>query len=124
MGGRVRTCAALALAIAALAPTTAQAFSIRSFQVSASGNTLTYIVEVCGARGHLVTFQAVLEKDDGRSARFTRSWRHVQRRNCSEWELTTEDIWRGGLWDTQMTVYSHGQTRRTAVTVFDNGAEE
>jgi hypothetical protein len=124
MGGRVRACVVFALVSAALAPATTQAFAISHFHVRASGGTLTYSLDTCGARGYRVTFQAVLEKDDGHSAQFTRTWRNVQRHNCSEWELEAEDIWRGGLWDTQMTVFTRGQTRRTAVTVFDNGEEE
>jgi hypothetical protein len=109
--------------VAPLAPSAAGAFSISHFHVGPSGSEVLYRVTVCGARGYRVTFQAVLEKDDGRSATFNRTWHAFQRHRCSEWELETEDIWLGGLWDTQMTVYSHGQTRRTAVAVFDNGEE-
>jgi hypothetical protein len=124
MGVRVRASTLLAAAACVLTPATAQAFSISHFRVNATNSTLTYRLTTCGVPGYRVTFQALLEKDSGNGPTYTRTWRQIQRHNCSEWELETEDIWTGGLWDTQMTVFAHGQTHRTRVTVFDNGEEE
>jgi hypothetical protein len=132
MAGRIRACAALALATAALAPATAQAFSISHFRVGRSGELeLKYEVTVCGARGYRLAFQAALvQKGDPRSRRLgvlfwkaaerSPTFHGVQRRNCFKRKLETEDVWIGGIWGSQMTVYLRGQTRRTAWTVFDN----
>jgi hypothetical protein len=69
-----------------------------------------------------VTFRAALEPDEG-GPHYTRTWRAFQRYRCEELQLETEDIWTETLWDTQMTVYAHGQIRRSAVVVFDNTPE-
>jgi hypothetical protein len=122
MGVRVRVCVLLAVAAAALAPTTAHALSISQFVVKPAGASLFYNFNVCGARGYRVTFRAALELDGG-GPYYTRTWHGFQRYRCSEWQLETEDVWTETLWDTQLTVYSHGQTRRTATVVFDNTPE-
>jgi hypothetical protein len=133
MACRVRACAALTLAIAAVGPATAPAFSISHFRVGRSGELeLKYELTVCGARGYRLAFQAVLVKEGWPRSRRLRvlywtapdrspTFHGVQRRNCFNWKLETEDVWIGGLWESQMTVYSRGKTRRTAWTVFDNG---
>ena len=126
--GRIQTCVALALVTAALAPATAQPFSLSHFRVApAGGIELTEVrweVTVCGARGHRLAFRAVLVyKGSSRNHGIIRRLNGVQRRNCFRWKLWTEDNLIFGLWESQMTVYSRREARRTAWTVFDNGEE-
>jgi hypothetical protein len=100
-------------------PTGAGALSISQFVVKPAGASLFYNFNVCGARGYRVTFQAALEPYEG-GPLYRRTWHGFQRYRCAEWQLEAEDIWTEALWETQLTVYAHGQTQRSAVVIFDN----
>jgi hypothetical protein len=123
MGGRVRALGLIALTVAALTPATAGAFSMSGFKAERQGGRVAWHIITCGLRGYRVSFQMLLERDSG-SPRYVRRGSFVQQRGCEGWEIYVEDIWTGGLWDTQMTVFSHGETHRTGWIVFDNGEEE
>jgi hypothetical protein len=101
----------------------ASAFSISQFVVKPAGASLFYNFNVCGARGYRLTFQAQLEAFSG-SPRSTRIWHLFEPFRCAEVQLEVEDTWTEELWETQLTIYAHGQLRRTPWTIFDNTPTE
>jgi hypothetical protein len=112
----------IVLAGLAVAPASADAISFNHFVAARHGGSVFWNLNVCGARGYRVTFQAALEADSG-SPVYYRTWHGQQHRRCAEWELETEDVWTEVLWDTQLTIHARGQTVRTPIVVFDNSEE-
>jgi hypothetical protein len=79
---------------------------------------VTYHITVCANRGAGVTFEAILAPDNGTGVQYTRLWHERQTYKCTDWTLSTPDIWTSELWDTQMTILVSGSTLRTGVKTF------
>jgi len=124
MGVRVRVCCLLAIAVCALAPSTAGAFSISGFGAERQDTKVAWRLITCGSRGYEVTFQISLSLDSGVHQLRQRRVHFQQHSNCEGWELAMKDVWAGGLWDTRITAFSRGQVRRTPWILLDNGEEE